>query len=88
MSPAIAGPNERHDRKVTFTMSTMAVQAAPSAAVANPDAQVRIGVKNLDFYYGAFHALKNININFGDREVTALIGPSGCGKSTDRKSVV
>jgi phosphate transport system ATP-binding protein len=42
----------------------------------------RLAVKNLDFYYGAFHALKNVNMNFGDRQVTALIGPSGCGKST------
>ena len=37
---------------------------------------------NVDFYYGAFHALKNINIVVPDRQVTALIGPSGCGKST------
>jgi phosphate transport system ATP-binding protein len=38
--------------------------------------------RNLDFYYGAFHALKNINIRVEPRAVTALIGPSGCGKST------
>ena len=36
----------------------------------------------MDFYYGAFQALKNINIVVPDRQVTALIGPSGCGKST------
>jgi len=39
-------------------------------------------VKNLDFYYGEHKALKNINLDFRDRHVTALIGPSGCGKST------
>jgi phosphate transport system ATP-binding protein len=42
----------------------------------------RLSVKNLDFYYGKFHALKNVNADFQDRKVTALIGPSGCGKST------
>ena len=63
-------------------MSQMAVQEAPSAAGPKADAPVRIGVRNLDFYYGGFHALKDVNMNFGDREVTALIGPSGCGKST------
>ena len=43
---------------------------------------VRIAVKNLNFYYGSFHGLKNVNLDFFDRQVTALIGPSGCGKST------
>ncbi len=36
----------------------------------------------MDFYYGDFHALHNISLDFGVNEVTALIGPSGCGKST------
>ena len=45
-------------------------------------APVRIAVKNLDFYYGEHKALKNVNLDFRDRHVTALIGPSGCGKST------
>ena len=42
----------------------------------------RLSIKNLDFYYGKFHALKNVNADFQDRKITALIGPSGCGKST------
>jgi phosphate transport system ATP-binding protein len=46
------------------------------------EAPVRIAVRNLDFYYGAHKALKNVNLDFRDRHVTALIGPSGCGKST------
>jgi phosphate transport system ATP-binding protein len=49
---------------------------------ADETAPVRIAVKNLDFYYGSFHGLKGINLDFRDRQVTALIGPSGCGKST------
>jgi phosphate transport system ATP-binding protein len=39
-------------------------------------------VRDLDFYYGAFHALKRVSMPIYDRHVTALIGPSGCGKST------
>jgi phosphate transport system ATP-binding protein len=42
----------------------------------------RLSVKNLDFYYGKYKALKNVSADFADRKVTALIGPSGCGKST------
>ena len=39
-------------------------------------------VSSLDFYYGSFHALLDINLDIKPRSVTALIGPSGCGKST------
>ncbi|NBO86410.1 MAG: phosphate ABC transporter ATP-binding protein PstB [Burkholderiaceae bacterium] len=39
-------------------------------------------IKNLNFFYGSFQGLKNINLNILERRVTAFIGPSGCGKST------
>jgi len=39
-------------------------------------------VRELNLYYGTFHALKNIELDIGGHEITALIGPSGCGKST------
>jgi len=42
----------------------------------------RIAIKRLDFYYGSNQALKNIQLDFPDRQVTGMIGPSGCGKST------
>ena len=42
----------------------------------------KIEAKNVDFYYGSFHALKNISITIPNNEVVAFIGPSGCGKST------
>lgn len=42
----------------------------------------KIQVRNLNFYYGKFHALKNINLDIAKNQVTAFIGPSGCGKST------
>ena len=44
--------------------------------------QTKIEVKNLNFYYGKFHAIKDVNIRIAKNKVTAFIGPSGCGKST------
>ena len=43
---------------------------------------VKAEAQNLSFYYGAFNALKRINMPIYEKKVTALIGPSGCGKST------
>ena len=42
----------------------------------------KISVKDLNFFYGKFHALKGINLEIPEKKVTAFIGPSGCGKST------
>lgn len=39
-------------------------------------------IRNLNFFYGSFQALKNINLEIKEKQITALIGPSGCGKST------
>lgn len=47
----------------------------------------KIKVSGLNLYYGSFHALKNIDIDLPEHEVTAFIGPSGCGKSTLLKSL-
>ena len=44
-------------------------------------------IKNMDLYYGDFHALKNINLQLRTGKMTAFIGPSGCGKSTLLKSL-
>lgn len=49
------------------------------SAVAN---KAKITVRDLNFYYGSFHALKNINLEIPENQVTSFIGPSGCGKST------
>ncbi|WP_240539958.1 phosphate ABC transporter ATP-binding protein PstB [Salinarimonas soli] len=56
--------------------------ASAAGRAADASAPVRIAVRDLDFFYGAAQALKGINLDFFDRQVTALIGPSGCGKST------
>ncbi|MCS4509277.1 phosphate ABC transporter ATP-binding protein PstB [Xylophilus ampelinus] len=44
--------------------------------------RAKLAVHDLNFYYGKFHALKNINLEIPSNKVTAFIGPSGCGKST------
>lgn len=46
------------------------------------ETQPKIAVRNLNFFYGKFHALKNVNLDIPSGRVTAFIGPSGCGKST------
>ena len=49
--------------------------------------KIKIKIKDLDLYYGDFHALKNINLDIEANKITAFIGPSGCGKSTLLKSL-
>lgn len=51
------------------------------------DNAVRLKVKNFNFYYDKFQALKDINVEIQQNKVTALIGPSGCGKSTFLRSI-
>jgi phosphate transport system ATP-binding protein len=53
-----------------------------TAANGKSELPTKISVKDLQFYYGQHHAVKNVNIQLYANRVTALIGPSGCGKST------
>jgi energy-coupling factor transporter ATP-binding protein EcfA2 len=62
----------------TATQGFGGVQARSAAALNAP----RIAIKGLDFFYGDNRALKSINFDIPDRQVTGMIGPSGCGKST------
>jgi len=55
--------------------------SAPAVAAAG-SARTKISVKALDFYYRGYHALKNVNLDIPEGQITAIIGPSGCGKST------
>jgi len=52
--------------------------------VASPEVMTKnaLEIRNLNFFYGSFHSLKNINLDIQENSVTAFIGPSGCGKST------
>lgn len=52
------------------------------ATLAPERVQAKLAVRNLNFHYGSFHALRDINLDIPERKVTAFIGPSGCGKST------
>ena len=62
-------------------MTTAVTLEAPAR---HPEAlaPARVSIRNLDFFYGAHRALKNISLEIPDRRVTGMIGPSGCGKST------
>lgn len=62
-------------------------QSMQSARVEAAAAEAKMGVEGLDLYYGEFHALKDVTLDFPKNEVTALIGPSGCGKSTLLKTL-
>jgi len=55
------------------------METTPAAA---PAPVPKISVRDLNFFYGKFHALKSINLDIPQNKVTAFIGPSGCGKST------
>ena len=47
----------------------------------------KMTIKGMDLYYGNFHAIKNVDLNIPEKQITAFIGPSGCGKSTLLKSL-
>lgn len=73
--PMQTGNQQEQPDTATFTKQTIADLPANM-----PPAKMQI--RDLDFYYGNFKALKDINIDIPERNVTAFIGPSGCGKST------
>jgi phosphate transport system ATP-binding protein len=66
-------------------MTELSVSQSPAgshAPVHLAGAPAKVTARNLNFYYGEHHALKNINLTLLTHRVTAFIGPSGCGKST------
>jgi phosphate transport system ATP-binding protein len=62
--------------------SPVAAEASRGAPRTEPEFKPKLSVRNLNFYYGSFLALKSITMDIPERRVTAFIGPSGCGKST------
>ncbi len=54
----------------------------PLQTESRPRPPAKLRVERLNFYYGGFHALHDIDLEIPERQVTAFIGPSGCGKST------
>lgn len=73
--PMETGTQQEQPDTASFTKQT--VEDLPENM---PPAKMEI--RDLDFYYGDFKALKDINIDIPEKNVTAFIGPSGCGKST------
>lgn len=77
-------------KKVNEGESAVAPQAEKKSKKIEPfniGADVAISVKEMNLYYGNFHALKSIYMDFPVNQLTAMIGPSGCGKSTLIKSL-
>ncbi len=71
---------------MSMTMNEHQGQSEPLTGMASradvPLNEARLAIRNLNFYYGTNQALKNINLDLPDCQVTGMIGPSGCGKST------
>ncbi|MGN2247848.1 phosphate ABC transporter ATP-binding protein PstB [Frateuria sp. GZRR35] len=61
---------------------TNAAALALAPSMAPPVAEPKLKVRDLNFHYDGFHALKDIGMDIPEKQVTAIIGPSGCGKST------
>lgn len=80
MIEAVMAPEE----KLTMQEIKQDARIAPSLPVASG---TKMGVEELDLFYGEFQALKDVTLDFPKNEVTALIGPSGCGKSTLLKTL-
>jgi phosphate transport system ATP-binding protein len=63
-------------------LATPRVASDRGVAVSEPMPRQKAVMRNVDFFYDSFRALKNISVPLNDKRVTAFIGPSGCGKST------
>ena len=58
------------------------IESGPAGAQAQPAVDTVLQVRDLNVWYGSFHALRNVNLSVTAKKITAIIGPSGCGKST------
>jgi len=63
-------------------MSEMMVPPLPPSNPQEAPSKAKLKTEKLDFFYGTFQALHDINLEVPEKHITALIGPSGCGKST------
>lgn len=79
--------NISHSTKVSKTVKDEGVTIMENEAVKENDKNIKFHINNLNLYYSDFHALKGINMEIPERQITAFIGPSGCGKSTFLKSL-
>jgi phosphate transport system ATP-binding protein len=70
------------ESQITYPAQAHAPNLGATGAQPLEPVKPKIEVKDLNFFYSKFHALKNINLSIPEGKVTAFIGPSGCGKST------
>lgn len=77
MNEPIVEPKMAAPEKTAHGIQVGEESSAESAAI-----ELKMEVKNLDFFYGKFRALANIDMQIQEHKITAIIGPSGCGKST------
>ena len=69
-----------------ISAAATAATVTEATATAATGGAIKADVRNFNFFYGNFQAIKNVNMSVQERKVTALIGPSGCGKSTFLRS--
>src|SRR5579871_2641433 len=83
MSPGdkMSAPSRQPVSDLGMTLPNLSVVSAQDP-VPTGAAPAKLSANSLNFYYGAFQALRDISMQVYDRKVTAFIGPSGCGKST------
>lgn len=70
------------EAEITPVQDLFKIQVGESAQKINTDADTKIAIEHVDFYYGLKHALSEVSLPVREKQVTALIGPSGCGKTT------
>ena len=59
----------------------------PHVSITWPESEDAIRTRHLEVFYGAFRAIRDVNLRVQRHRITALIGPSGCGKSTVLRSL-
>lgn len=75
--------NRLDDSPLEDLTSHLSASNSNEGTAPHPDhAKVKMDAQSVDFYYGKFHALKDVSVAIPEKQVTAFIGPSGCGKST------
>jgi phosphate transport system ATP-binding protein len=79
-TPPATASTRNADGAEMAAMATVTNDASREVSVVPPEAVME--AFGLNVFYGDFHAVHDVNLNFGKNEITALIGPSGCGKST------
>jgi phosphate transport system ATP-binding protein len=70
-----------------FSTTSLSLQTPSSAKKSHHLNSIKMSVRNLNFYYRDYQALKDISLDIMEKKVTAIIGPSGCGKSTLLRSL-